>query len=191
MVTVRSDDLHRRHPLRATLAEWSRLPSVLRLSLHRLPADDVRALIAAVAPHPLDETGLRDIVDRADGNAFFAEELVAAAMDGGAADLAQLPWHLAEVLLVRLDRLSEPARQVVRVAAVAGRRVPHALLAEVVGRDADELEAAVREAVDLHILQPASVVATMRSGMRSSPRPSTTICCRANASVFTPRMQPR
>ena len=68
---------------------------------------------------------------RADGNAFFAEELVAATE--GSARRRQLPWHLADLLLVRLDRLGEHAREVVRVAAVAGRRVPHALLASVIG----------------------------------------------------------
>jgi DNA-binding CsgD family transcriptional regulator/tetratricopeptide (TPR) repeat protein len=156
VVTVRSDDLHRRHPLRATLAEWSRLPSVLRVSLQRLPPDEVRTFVTALAPHRLAETDLRDIADRADGNAFFAEELVAAVTVQGGAPPDQLPWHLAELLLVRLDRLSEPARHVVRVAAVAGRRVSHPLLAEVVGRPAAELDAAVREAVDENIFEPPS-----------------------------------
>ena len=58
---------------------------------------------------------------RADGNAFFAEELLAASL--ACDDAQQLPWQLADLLLVRLDRLSDDAREVVRVAAVGGRRV--------------------------------------------------------------------
>ncbi|MGN6606449.1 MAG: ATP-binding protein [Jatrophihabitans sp.] len=158
VVTVRSDDLHRRHPLRATLAEWSRLPAVLRVGLQRLPADDVRTLVERLAPHRLADDELRDITARADGNAFFAEELIAATAESGAS-AAQLPWHLAELLLVRLDRLGDAARQVVRVAAVAGRRVPHTLLTQVVaevGGDQAGIDAAVREAVDQHLLEPSA-----------------------------------
>jgi hypothetical protein len=40
--SYRSDDLHRRHPLRASVAEWSRLPSVARTTLAPLADDDVR-----------------------------------------------------------------------------------------------------------------------------------------------------
>ena len=44
VVSYRSDDLHRRHPLRRTVAEWARLPTVDRLPLSPLPAEgDPRA----------------------------------------------------------------------------------------------------------------------------------------------------
>ena len=63
---------------------------------------------------------IADIVDRAEGNAFFVEELVGATWATG----GQVPGELADVLLVRLDRLDDDApAQVVRVAAVAGRHV--------------------------------------------------------------------
>jgi DNA-binding CsgD family transcriptional regulator len=153
MASFRSDDLHRRHPLRASLAEWSRLPAVRRLSLDGLDPDHVRSLIGALAAAPLAEDDLRSIVERADGNAFFAEELVAAAESCGA---QYLPWHLADLLLVRLDRLSPDAREVVRVAAVAGKRVSHELLERVVDLPSPEFDAAVRGAVDQHILEPLS-----------------------------------
>ncbi len=38
VVTYRSDDLHRRHPLRPVVAEWARIPGVRRMTLDPLPA---------------------------------------------------------------------------------------------------------------------------------------------------------
>jgi DNA-binding CsgD family transcriptional regulator/tetratricopeptide (TPR) repeat protein len=146
--TYRSDDLHRRHPLRATLAEWVRLPSVARIQLGPMSTAEGRALIDALGTGRLAERDRQHILARAEGNPFFIEELVAAsAMSGG-----RLPTDLADLLLVRLERLDDDARLVVRAASVAGRQVSHALLAEGTALDGAALEAAVRAAVEANIL---------------------------------------
>ncbi len=144
VASYRSEDLHRRHPLRAALAQWARVRGVDRLQLEPLADPDVRRLVRSLAPGTLPEREVARIVARAEGNAFFAEELVAA----GAA--AGIPDDLADLLLVRLDRLDDAGRAVVRAAACAGRRVSHALLAAVV--DVPDLEAALRGAVESHVL---------------------------------------
>jgi predicted ATPase len=51
------------------------------------------------------------------------------------------------VLLIPVQGLSEPAQQVLRVAAVAGRRVSHRLLADVAGRSEADLEQGLRDAI--------------------------------------------
>ena len=56
------------------------------------------------------------------------------------------------MLLARVQGLSEPAQQVLRVAAVAGRRVPHRLLAEVAGWPEADLERGLREAIGAGVL---------------------------------------
>ena len=56
------------------------------------------------------------------------------------------------MLLARVQGLSEPAQQVLRVAAVAGRRVPHRLLAGVAGQPEADLERGLREAVGAGVL---------------------------------------
>jgi DNA-binding CsgD family transcriptional regulator/tetratricopeptide (TPR) repeat protein len=153
VVSFRSDDVHRRHPLRAQLAEWSRLPGLHRVQVGPLEATDIRTLIRALHPEPLPERALAAIVERAEGNAFFAEELLSAtALTGG-----MLPDDLADLLLVRLDRLDDSARAVVRAASVAGRRVSHELLSQVLttsGAGAAHLDSALRQAVDAHVLEP-------------------------------------
>ena len=97
------------------------------------------------------EERVRDIVDRAEGNAFFVEELVGAssARQGG------IPEDLADVLLVRLEGLDDASVTVVRASAVAGRRVSHAALSAVVDVSSVDLDRAVRDAVEGHVLVPS------------------------------------
>ncbi|WP_026423624.1 helix-turn-helix transcriptional regulator [Actinokineospora inagensis] len=150
--TYRGDDLHRRHPLRPLLAELVRLPQVERIELAPFGSADTRAFVAALAEGRLPERVLREVAGRSEGNAFFAEEL----LDAYAADdSVGIPATLVDVLLARVERLSQPAQAVVRVAAVAGRRVPDARLREVAGIDEAGLDAALREAVAHHVLVPA------------------------------------
>jgi ATP/maltotriose-dependent transcriptional regulator MalT len=151
VASYRSDDLHRRHPLRRATAEWGRIPGITRMQLEPLPPRAVRSLVKQLHPAPLRESAVAGIVARAEGNAFFVEELV------GAAGMSRgVPDDLAELLLVRLDRLSETAQQVVRTASVSGRRVSHALLSEVAGVHDGDLDQALREAVELNVLVPTS-----------------------------------
>ena len=153
VVSYRSDDLHRRHPLRRSVAEWARIPGVVRSQLDPLPPSDVRRLVAQLHPLPLSEPSMARIIERADGNAFFVEELVGAA--GTTRGLpADLPDDLADLLMVRLDGLSDPGSVVVRTAAVAGRQVRHDLLAAVSGLSGDRLEEGLRDAVEHHVLVP-------------------------------------
>ncbi|WP_167305907.1 helix-turn-helix transcriptional regulator [Nocardioides euryhalodurans] len=150
VVSYRADDLHRRHPLRTQVAEWARLPGVRRMTLGPLAEDAVRLLIAELAPQGLGTAETHDIVDRAEGNAFFVEELTSAAAGPG----RWVPADLADVLLVRLDRLDDHARQVVRTASVAGRKVSHELLAAVSGLEGPALDEGLRQAVEMNVLVP-------------------------------------
>ncbi len=149
LASYRTDDLHRRHPLRATAAQWARVPGVHRVQVDPLPDGDVRRLVRSLQPEGISETELHAIVRRAEGNAFFAEELVHAS-EG--AHGARLPEDLADLLLVRLDRLEDDARTVVRAAACSGRRVSHRLLAAVADRPDDVLDRSLRSAVEQNIL---------------------------------------
>jgi DNA-binding CsgD family transcriptional regulator/tetratricopeptide (TPR) repeat protein len=142
LTTYRSDEMRRSHALRPVLAELGRLPNVRRLDLAPLTADEVVALLAAIrgAPPPPELAG--QIVDRSEGNPFFAEELLAVAAEGG------VPPTLRDILGARLDALPEQAKEVLRIAAAAGRRVDHRLLEQVATLSAPELEAGLRAAVE-------------------------------------------
>ena len=157
--SYRADDLHRRHPLRPLLAELVRLPAVDRLDLRPMPDPEVARLVRAQRAAPLPDATVRRIVERAEGNAFYAEELLAATADtvpgpGGSTPASAVPSGLADVLLIRFEQLSATAQQVLRTAAVAGRRVEHELLRDAVGLPEQELESALREAVGRQLLVP-------------------------------------
>ncbi|MGF0173972.1 helix-turn-helix transcriptional regulator [Streptomyces sp. Marseille-Q5077] len=146
--SYRADDLHRRHPLRPLLAELVRLPVVERLELRPMADTEVARLVRAVQERPLPDSTVRRIVERAEGNAFYAEELVAATDT----EAGGVPSGLADVLLIRFEQLSDTTQQVLRTAAVAGRRVEHDLLRGAVGIPEEELESALREAVGRQLL---------------------------------------
>ena len=150
LVTFRSDEMHRRHPLRRRVAEWVRLPGVVRVQLEPLAPAAVRSLVELLVGGYGEQydADVERIVQRAQGNAFYVEELVGAFLGGG----WSLPDDLADLLLVRLDRLDEQAREVVHVAAVGGQRVSHELLARVAPVSPEVLDQALRSAIEGHVL---------------------------------------
>jgi DNA-binding NarL/FixJ family response regulator len=152
--TYRTDDLHRRHPLRPVVAELQRLPSVISVDLAPLEPSALAEHLTAAALGRLDATELNDIVSRAEGNAYYAEELLAASVGGDAADRRALPAGLAALLLSRVEQLSDAAQQVLRAAAVAGRKADDELVRAACGLDAAQYESAVREAVTHQLLVP-------------------------------------
>ncbi|MDF2709833.1 MAG: family ATPase [Nonomuraea muscovyensis] len=144
--TYRTDDLHRRHPLRSVLAELKRLPTVTAVELGPLDPGDMSDYVATLGDVAGQDLGM--IVGRAGGNPFYAEELFAAMAEGDV-----LPDGLASLLLSRVEVLSEPGQRVLRAAAVAGRRVEDELLREVSGLPLAEFEEAVREIVSRGLLR--------------------------------------
>ena len=151
--SYRTDDLHRRHPLRPVVAELLRLPSVIPVDLAPLDPSALAEHLTATAPGRVDATELNDIVTRAEGNAYYAEELLAASVgDPGHRDA--LPAGLAALLLNRVEQLTDTTQQVLRAAAVAGRKADDELVRAASGLAAAEYEGAVREAVTHQLLVP-------------------------------------
>jgi len=152
--SYRTDDLHRRHPLRPVIAELLRLPSVIAVDLAPLDPSALAEHLTATAPGRIDATELNDIVSRAEGNAYYAEELLAASVTSDPAQHSILPAGLAALLLNRVEQLSDATQQVLRAAAVAGRKADDELVRAASGLGAAEYEGAVREAVTHQLLVP-------------------------------------
>src|SRR6516164_9398722 len=130
LLTYRSDELHRRHPLRPFLAELDRSGRTERLELARLGRRELSELLAGILGEPAPAAVAQEILARSQGNPFFAEELLAA-RGGGDGGSGELPEALRDLLLARVEALPQPAQRLLQVAAVAGQRVDHDLLAEV------------------------------------------------------------
>ena len=143
VATYRSDELHRRHPLRAFLTAHA--GGVERIELARFDEDELTRLLTAIRGEAPAPELAAQLLARSEGNAFLAEELLAA---GG----TELPDTLREAMMARVEQLSDGARAALRVAACAGASVPHRLLSATAGLPEPELEDALREAVTHHVL---------------------------------------
>ncbi len=151
VVTFRSDELHRTHPLRPLLAELARIDWVDRAELRRLTRGQAEEL-AAVVLRRVPERGFADaIYDRAQGNPLFTEELLACA-GGGDETCDILPDSLADLLLQAVRRLPDNSQELLRVASAGSGVTSDALLIQVTGLDAGSLIAAIRPAVAANVL---------------------------------------
>jgi ATP/maltotriose-dependent transcriptional regulator MalT len=143
--TYRSDELHRRHPLRPLLAELARDPLAHLIELDRLTRDEMAEQLQDILGNPADPGLLQRLYARSEGNPLFTEELLAVGLDGR----GTLPPTLRDALMLRVERLSGSAQDVLRW--LACQSLDDDLLAELAGLDPRELRDALREAVGSQI----------------------------------------
>jgi len=121
--------------------------ALVELPLSPLAARESRRLVANLLEIDSLPDRLRDsILERAEGNPFFMEELIRMLIErgwvvrsgdrwvgSGTVAEAEVPDTLRGLLLARIDRLPAESRRTLRVAAVIGRDVPVTLLDAVTG----------------------------------------------------------
>jgi DNA-binding CsgD family transcriptional regulator len=147
VLTYRTDELHRRHPLRPLLSELDRLERARRIELEPFDRDELGEALTDILGAAPEAALLERLFTRSEGNPLYTEELLAAGLDGrGAA-----PQSLRDAFLVRIERLSPDAQRVARAVAV-GRAADERTLADVTGLDPDALQLALREAVSEQVL---------------------------------------
>jgi DNA-binding NarL/FixJ family response regulator/tetratricopeptide (TPR) repeat protein len=150
LVTYRSDELHSQHPLRTALTELDRSWHLEHVELTRFDRAELAALVGNILGHPPSPSTVQRTFTRSEGNAFLAEELLAA--EASSQPGQALPRRLQGTLLARITALAADTRQVLRVAATVGRPIEHQLLAAASQLPEIRLVAAVREAVDRQLL---------------------------------------
>jgi ATP/maltotriose-dependent transcriptional regulator MalT len=147
VVTYRSDELHRSHPLRPLLAELDRIGWVTRMEVGRLSRRDTGELVARLAGREPGQGELAAIYRRTEGNPLFVEAL----LDDGELG-SVLPESLRDLLVAGVRRLPEETQDMVRVTSAGGGQVGHGLLAAVTGLDDAALARALRPAVAANVL---------------------------------------
>src|SRR5579863_9609765 len=150
IVTYRSDELHRTHPLRPMLATLDRIGWVERVELPRLTSHDTAELAAGILGRRLAADLADTLYRRTEGNPLFVETLLGC--DGELT--CELPESLRDLLLAGVRRLPEDTQEVLRVASAGGETTGHGLLAVVTGLDDAALTRAVRPAVIANVLHP-------------------------------------
>ncbi|MFC5831286.1 ATP-binding protein [Nonomuraea insulae] len=149
LMTYRSDDLYRQHPLRPVLAELGRVHGVHRLDLPRLSRDEVAQQMAAILGKAPEYGKVEKVYERSEGIPLFVEAMLESGEE------CTFPESMQDLILNSVERLPEETQRVLRVAAAGGNRVGHALLAAVSGLSDVELETALRPAIAGNVLQIA------------------------------------
>ena len=148
--------------LATTRPERDPLPAAETLSLDRLADAEVAELVDAALAGPLEPRALELVADHAEGNPFFAEEVLADLLDrglldrsaggwtlrGGGVDLG-IPDSVQGVLAARIDLLPAEAKAALQAAAVIGRAFTPAGLAALIGSSAE-----VRTLVERGFVRP-------------------------------------
>ena len=144
VVTFRSDELTRTHPLRPLLAELGRIGWVERTDLPRLTRPEAAAQMAAILGQEPSPAEIDTVFARTEGNPLFVEHLIGCE--------GQVPASLRDMVFASVHRLPDETRELLRLASAGGIRQGHALLARVSGLADDDLARALRPAVAANVL---------------------------------------
>jgi oligopeptide transport system substrate-binding protein len=126
---------------------------------------DADLLDALVGTGTLPQDVRDRVLEHADGNPFFLEEMVRSLADSGAleqhdagwrfdhAASVELPATVEQVILARIDRLAEPSHRVLTAASVLGRQFGLPLLEGVSEDGQDGLGESLRELQRLDLIR--------------------------------------
>jgi DNA-binding CsgD family transcriptional regulator/tetratricopeptide (TPR) repeat protein len=148
--TYRPDEPASAERMRRLADGVRRSGSAVVLEVGPLADEELTALLADRA----DAAVAGEIARRAEGNPFFAEELLAAGAD--------LPAHLRDVLLQRVRRLDAPTQGLLRLVAGAGRDVSYALVAAASQLPEHDVRESLREGVEHGVLVADQAAASFR-----------------------------
>ena len=131
------------------------LASVAELvPLQGLSAEEVADLVRVIAGEAAQDHWPQLVYERSGGHPFYARELCQLLATAG--NLTDVPAAVREVIGRRLARLSAECGTVLDVAAVAGSVLLPDVLAEVTGKDTNEIDALAAEAIAAGIFAAAS-----------------------------------
>jgi tetratricopeptide (TPR) repeat protein/transcriptional regulator with XRE-family HTH domain len=151
LAAYRDTDVASQDPLALLVSDLAREGQASRALLAPLAEEEATALLAHLLPETADgEPHLRQkVLERAGGVPLFLVSCAQALLTGSLTwnGNSHVPWTLREAILQRAVALQETAQQVLRLAAVIGRRVPRALLVTVAARS-DLTEEQVLEALE-------------------------------------------
>jgi predicted ATPase len=108
---------------------WLEKSYATQIALRRLTSLDSLAVVHAVLQRVLPDPLAQVILDKAEGNPFFLEELTRAMVEhGDLRSLPAVPDTIQGVLAARIDRLPEEPKRLLQTAAVLGREFSSRLL---------------------------------------------------------------
>ncbi len=156
IVTFRPDDLPHPNALATFLPRLYRAPETHRTPLGPLPDRDVRRLVRLALGDRarLPASAVAEIVERCEGNPFFAQELLKSALERREPhSVRSLPLTIRAAVAERCAALDAGEREILHRAAVLGRRFDAELLAAICARPKPVVLRALRRLRDLQIVE--------------------------------------
>lgn len=148
VATYRTDELHRRHPLRPFLVSLRRAVRPEQIELRPFTPDELADLVAGITGVAPTRWVVDTLHDRCAGNAFFAEELLAGEASGRPSSV------LRDAVLSRTDDLDRDAMTVLATAAAAGHRVAFPVLTDASGLSSEDFRQAIEAIVAAGLCVP-------------------------------------
>jgi len=161
----REVELDRAHPLAKSLEEWNRERLATRIRVGRLKLADTTALVATLLAQETVTDEFAEIIHKeTEGNPFFIEELLKALIDDGNMYRQGSSWNRREIGKLalpqsvkvaiggRLERVGDTCGEVLRTAAVLGKRFDFDALAAASSASEDDLLDALDEAVTAQLI---------------------------------------
>ena len=167
LATYRDDELSSAHELSTMLPSLVRESQPERLHLGPLDRASMRAFVAdryGLLRQDLDRL-VDHLSDRADGNPFFASEILQGLEEEqllwpvdsgwrlGDLDVARVPPLLRQVIDARLFRTRPATHSALQVAAVIGQEIRFGVWSDVAGLSAAELDAVLSEALEALLIE--------------------------------------
>ena len=160
LASCRIDELQKDNPVSGALARFERSKRFWEIHLDPLSHSDVNSLIthALEGRDILPPEAIHLICEQAEGNPFFAEELLKNAIyqiEHNEADTT-LPQSIAQAVLERVARMESNAHRVLSTAAAFGRRFNTPLLAELSGLVVEDVLPTIKHARELRLIVDAA-----------------------------------
>jgi class 3 adenylate cyclase/tetratricopeptide (TPR) repeat protein len=145
---------------------WRSSSALTRLRLQPFGPEEAAQIVRARAGGRLPQELEQRIVERADGNPFFLEEITRGLLEQGyivqedeelrltrPVDEIEIPATVQEVIEARLDRLSPAAKRTAQIASVFGRQVRVDQLAALLQPEGIDAELELRELEERDIIR--------------------------------------
>ena len=165
LLSCRSDELYRRHPLRPLVEEWRRRPEATIVEVRPLDAAGVAGMVQSIFQSAVLKQELPDLLlSRSSGNPFVIEEMLKDAINRG--DIFRigaewnskpitelgLPERVRDAIVTRLEQLPALQQELLRIAAVVGRPCGIELMSRILDKPNSEVGVALTDCVHQQLL---------------------------------------
>ncbi len=174
--TYRDVEVDRTHPLSAALAELRRVATYGRVILRGLNPDEVRRMLEGITREEIPWNLAEAVQRQTEGNPLFVQEVVRYLAEEGLITQKEGKWRptkdtplemnipegLRDVIGKRLSLLSKECNQLLSVASVIGREFSLETLKAVENINEDVFVNALKEAVQLSVLEERTQVGQVK-----------------------------